>query len=241
MKNIWIIAKREFQTFFDSLVAYILLVAFLGFAGFFTWLYGNDVFVRGQTDLRIFFAIAPILFTIFIPALTMRMIAEEKKTGTLEVLLTRAVSDWEVIAGKYLACMMLVGIALFFTLPYYLTVAWLGPIDHGATIFGYIGLLFLGSAFTGIGLFASSITENQIEAFLLGLIICLCFNFIFTFLADAFSGLASELMNYLDFRAHFESIARGVLDIRDLIFFTAMTLLGLILAESQLARRNIVD
>ena len=126
MKNIWIIAKREFQTFFDSLVAYILLIAFLGFIGFFTWLYGADIFLVKQADLRVFFDIAPILFAIFIPALTMRMIAEEKKTGTLEVLLTRAVSDWEIIAGKYLACMLLVGAALLFTIPYYMTVAWFG-------------------------------------------------------------------------------------------------------------------
>lgn len=241
MKRIWIIAKREVKTFFDSLVAYILLVAFLGFTGFFTWMFGQDVFFIKQATLMPFFSWASILLVVFIPALTMRMLAEERKTGTLETLLTRSVTDWQVVVGKYLACVLLIAIALAFTLPYYITIAWLGPVDHGATICGYLGLLMLGSAYTGIGIFASSITNNQIVAFLLALIIGLFFIILFGILSSSLSGPPAKVLNFLSFNAHFESMARGVLDSRDLIYFLAITVLGLVLAESQLAKRNLID
>jgi len=241
MKNIWIIAKREFQTFFDSLVAYILLFAFLGLTGFLTWFFGNDIFLVKQADLSGFFDFAYLLFIFFIPAITMRMIAEEKKAGTLEVLVTRAISDWEIVAGKYLACLLLVGTSLLFTLPYYFTVAWLGPMDHGATIMGYFGLLLLSSAYIGIGLFASSITNNQIVAFLLALLIGFVFAFIFDFSASLFPGGVGNFLDYLSFNTHFNSISRGVIDSRDLIFFLTLTALGLLLTERQLAQRNVID
>src|ERR1017187_2350047 len=120
MKAILIIAKRELQTFFDSLVAYIMLAAFLGFSGFFTWLYGSDVFLRNQADLQTFFGIAYWTLFFFIPAITMKMLAEEKKSGTIELLFTKPISDWQIVFGKFLACLGLVCIALLFTLPYYL-------------------------------------------------------------------------------------------------------------------------
>src|SRR5690554_2676303 len=118
MKSIWIIAKRELQTFFDSLIAYIMVGLFLGFSGFFTWLYGNDIFLVGQVSLRGFFAIASWTLFFFIPAITMRMLAEEKKIGTLELLLTKNVSDRQVVLGKFLATILLVCIALSATLIY---------------------------------------------------------------------------------------------------------------------------
>ncbi|MEL6673854.1 MAG: ABC transporter permease [Bacteroidota bacterium] len=242
MKNIWILARREFQTFFDSMVAYILLVAFLIFTGLFTWVTGGmDVFYIQQANLVGLFQWASIIFVVFIPALTMRMVAEEKKTGTLEVLLTRAVSDWEIISGKYLACLMLVGVALLFTLPYYFTVAYLGPVDHGATICGYLGMMLVASAYIGIGLFASSLTSNQFVAFVVAILINLLFLFLFGILSDTFSGVAAEVLNYMGFNTRFSSIARGVIDSRDIIYFLSLTALGLVLAESQLARRNVID
>ncbi|HQX45512.1 MAG TPA: ABC transporter permease subunit, partial [Saprospiraceae bacterium] len=128
---IQIIAKRELNSFFDSLTAYIMLLAFLGFSGFFTWIYGADVFIRKEADLQVFFAIAKWTLFFFIPAITMKMIAEEKKTGTIELLLTKAVSHRQLVLGKYLACMLLVCIALLFTLPYYFSIARLGSVDHG--------------------------------------------------------------------------------------------------------------
>lgn len=239
MRNSWIIARREISAFFDSLTAYILLVAFLGFTGFFTWLYGEDVFFTRQASLLPLFRWAALLLLVFVPALTMRSLAEERKSGTLEVMLTHAVSDWQLVLGKYLASLSLVGIALLFTLPYYLSVAGLGPVDHGATICGYLGLMLLSSALVSVGIFASSLTSNQIVAFLISLIAGLFFMLFFGLLADLFPGAAGRVLDYLSFQSHFASLARGVIDSRDLLFFLATTLLGLIFSEAQLASRNI--
>lgn len=241
MKNIWIIARRELQTFFDSPIAYILLVIFLGVTGFFTWLYGSDIFLIGQVIMQPFFQIASIILVIFVPAITMRMIAEEKKTGTLEVLLTRAISDWQIVAGKFLACFLLVAISLAFTLPYYFAISWLGPVDHGAVWCGYIGLLLVSCAYISIGIFTSSITNNQVVAFLLALVAGLAFYFIFGVLASSTSGTFAEVVNYLSFASHFESISRGVIDTRDVLFFLSITFLGLVLSELQLIKRNIIS
>ncbi|MEO0469524.1 MAG: ABC transporter permease subunit [Bacteroidota bacterium] len=241
MKNIWTIAKREYRTFFDSLVAYILLVAFLGFVGFMTWIFTrSNVFFSQQATLAPFFSIAKLAILFFSPALTMRMIAEEKRTGTLEVLLTRAVSDGQVVAGKYLACMMLIGTALLCTLPYYFTVSWLGPVDHGAVWCGYLGTLLLSSVFVSIGLFASSISNNQIVAFLVALLIGFCFYLLFDLVAEVLPESLANVIRFFSASAHYESMARGVIDSRDVIFFASVSLLGLILAEVQLAKRNIV-
>ena len=171
MNKIWIIAVRELRTFFDSLTAYVLIIAFLGLSGFFTWLFGSDIFLIGQATLQPFFSVAYWTLFFFTPALTMRMLAEENKTGTIELLLTKAVTDWQVILGKFLACLMLISIALALTLPYYLSVWSLGPIDHGSVWCGYLGLILMSTAYISIGLFTSSITNNQIVAFLLSLFI----------------------------------------------------------------------
>src|SRR5258708_1272689 len=158
MDKIWIIAKRELRAFFDSLTAYIMLVAFLGFSGFFTWLYGSDIFLRNQADLQVFFSIAYWTLFFFIPAITMRMLAEENKSGTIELLLTKAVTDWQIIFGKFLACLLLIASALLFTLPYYFTVWNLGPIDHASVWTGYLGLLLMSASYISIRIFATSIT-----------------------------------------------------------------------------------
>ena len=233
-----IIAKRELNSFFDSLTAYIMLLAFLGFSGFFTWIYGADVFIRKEADLQVFFAIAKWTLFFFIPAITMKMIAEEKKTGTIELLLTKAVSHRQLVLGKYLAGMQLVGIALIFTLPYYFSIARLGSVDHGATISGYLGLLLMSSAYIAIGLFASSLTNNQIVAFLLALLIGIFFHFLFDLFSGGTRGFLGNLMNDLSVSRHFESISRGVLDTKDLIYFASLTLLGLFMAEQLITKRK---
>ncbi len=241
MKPIWIIAKREFRTFFDSLAAYILLVVFLGLSGFFTWLFGSDIFFIGQATLQPFFSVAYWTLFFFIPALTMKMLAEEKRSGTLELLLTKPITDWQVIAGKFLAVLMLISVALVLTLPYYITVSFLGPIDHGAVWSGYFGMLLMSAAFTSIGLFASSITNNQIVAFLLALFIGVFFIVIFDVLANSFTGSIAYFFNYLSLSTHYESISRGVIDSKDLIYFLSITTIGLVLADSILSKRNIVE
>ena len=241
MTKIWTIAAKELKTFFDSLTAYILIVVFLGLSGFFTWLFGSDIFFVGQATLQPFFSVAYWTLFFFTPALTMRMIAEENKTGTIELLLTKAVSDWEVIVGKFLAVLLLILIALALTLPYYISIWAMGPVDHGAVWCGYLGLVLMSMAYISIGLFASSISSNQIVAFLLALLIGVFFLIIFQVLASDFTGTIGEVLDYLTINNHFESISRGVVDSRDIIYFLSITFLGLVLAETALSKRNIID
>ncbi|MFN8280740.1 MAG: ABC transporter permease subunit [Saprospiraceae bacterium] len=232
------IARRELNSFFDSLTAYILLIAFLGFSGFFTWIYGSDVFMRKEADLDVFFGIAKWTLFFFIPAVTMKMLAEEKKTGTLEILLTKAVNPRQLILGKYLACLMLIMIALAFTLPYYISVARIGDIDHGATLSGYLGLILMSSAYIAIGLFASSITNNQIVAFLLALLIGIVFHFILDVISSGMRGWAGNLLSDLSVGKHFDSMSRGVIDTKDILFFAGLTLLGLFLSETFISKNK---
>lgn len=238
--KIWVIATRELRSFFDSLMAYIMLVAFLGFSGFFTWLTGSDVFFVRQASLQVFFAIAYWTLFFFIPALTMRLLAEENRTGTIEMLLTKPISDWQVVMGKFVSVMLLILIALVLTIPYYITVASLGPIDHGATITGYLGLILMSAAYVSIGLFASSISNNQIIAFLLALLISIFFHIIFQVLSFSISGLLGSVFSYLDLSSHFDSIARGVIDTKDIIYFLSIIFLGLVSTEAVITRRNAV-
>ncbi len=241
MKKTWIIAVRELKSFFDSLTAYLLIVFFLGFSGFFTWLTGSDVFFVGQASLQQFFAVAYWTLFFFIPALTMKMIAEENKSGTIELLLTKSVTDWEVVLGKFLSCLLLIAIAIVLTIPYYITVANIGNVDHGAVLCGYVGLLLMSMVYISIGLFASSVTNNQIVAFLLSLFIGIFFHIIFNVLSADFTGLIGVIFNYLDLQTHFESISRGVIDTKDIIYFLSISLFGLILAETMVSKRNIID
>lgn len=241
MKSVWIIAKRELRSFFDSLIAYIMIVVFLGLSGFFTWLFGSDVFLIGQATLQPFFSVAYWTLFFFIPALTMKMIAEEKRSGTLELLLTKPVSDWQVLLGKFTASLLLIIIALALTLPYYITVWAIGPVDHGAVWCGYLGMILMSMSYIGIGLFASSITNNQIVAFLSSLFIGMFFLIIFDVLAGSFTGGISQLFSFLSISTHYESISRGVVDSKDIIYFLSIAFLGLTLAESVLSKRNIVE
>jgi len=238
MKTIIAITKKELRNYFDSLIAYVMIILFLGFSGFFTWIYGADIFFSGQTSLRTFFAIAYWTLFFFIPALTMKSIAEEKRSGTIELLLTKPVSDWQLIWGKFWANFFIIALALLLTFPYVISLANIGNLDGGATFTGYIGLLLMSAAYIGIGIFASSISNNQIVAFLMALFIGLFFHIIFGVLAQSMSGIASTLFYFLDLNTHYESIARGVLDTKDLIYFLSITFVGLYLAMLSLAKRN---
>jgi ABC-2 type transport system permease protein len=169
----------------------------------------------------------------------MKLFAEENKSGTIELLLTRPVTDWQVIAGKFMATLILILIALGLTLPYYITVASLGPVDHGSVITGYFGLILISCAYISIGLFASSFSNNQIVAYLLALVIGIFFHIIFDLLASSLSGILGEIISFLSISQHFESVSRGVIDTRDLIFFLSIIFIGLILTEMNLLRRRI--
>lgn len=238
MRESWIIAKKELTSFFDSLVAYILLIAFLGFSGFFTWLWGSDIFYHKQASLDIFFNVALWSLFFFIPAITMRQFAEERKTGTIELLLTKRLTDRQLVIGKFLACLLLVIIALGFTLPYYVSVARLGNIDHGSTITGYLGLILMSGAYIAIGLLASSLTNNQIVAFLMALLIGVVFQFILGSVGSGQSGWFGSLLSDMSIPRHYESMSRGVIDTKDVIYFLALTFLGLMLTELVISKRK---
>lgn len=242
MNKICTLTKKELKTFFDSLIAYILLVLFLGVTGFFTWLpSGADIFYRKQASLDSFFLICFWSLFFFVPLLTMRTFAEEKRSGTIELLLTKPVTDWQVVISKYLSSMIMIFIALALTSPYYITIARIGNIDHGATLSGYLGLLLLSSAYAGIGIFASSITKNQIVAVLLSLCFCVFFHLICGTLANTMSGTLGNIFNYLSSSTHFETMARGIIDTADVIYFLSITFLGLTGAVAALSQRKLKD
>jgi len=239
MNKIWILATRELKTFFDSLIAYIMLALFLGLTGFFTWIMFSDIFSTGQASLIPFFNVAYWSLFFFIPALTMKMFAEENRTGTIELLLTKSVSDWQVVVGKFLSIVLLISIALLLSLPYYISVTWLGEgVDHGGILTGYLALLLMSAAYSAIGIWTSSLTNNQIVAFLLALIIGLFFHLLFGMLAGQFSGVVSNVLYNLSTFNHFSSMIRGVLDSRDIIYFITLCLAALVLTEQELSRRH---
>ena len=237
MRQIWIISKRELNSFFDSLMAYVMLIAFLGFSGFFTWVYVADIFFINQASLQVFFGISYWTLFFFIPALTMGQLAEENRSGTIELLLTKPVNNMQVIVGKFLSTLILILIALLFTIPYYITVANIGPIDHGAVISGYLGLILLSASYISIGLFASSVSNNQIVGFLLSLFIGIMFHWVFGMVATNISGFFGELFNTLSIQTHFNSMSRGVIDTKDVIYFVSLILLGLVSAGTILSKK----
>jgi len=198
----------------------------------------TDVFLVGQASLGAFFSIAYWTLFFFIPALTMRLLAEEIRSGTIELLLTRAIKDRQVVVGKFLSTFLLIAIALVFTLPYVITIGSIGNLDLGAVLCGYLGLIFMSAAYISLGLWASSITKNQIVAYLMSLFIGLFFHLFFGMLSSGLTGFAGQIFNSLSMREHFDSISRGVLDSGDLIYFFSLIILGLFLSEVSLAKRN---
>ena len=239
MHAVWTICKREINAIFDSLTAYVLLVIFQALSGTFTWLFGQgDIFFVGQASLQTFFQVAFWTLFFFIPAVTMGMIAEERRSGTLELLATKPLDDLQVVAGKWLAAWGLVAIALAFTLPYYVTVAQLGPIDHGATISGYLGLLLVSAVYVSIGLFASSLTRNQIVAFLLSLFMAVFLRLLFGQMTTVLPGAAADIAEFLDLQSHFQTMARGVIDAASVLYVITLTVVGGLAATVSLKSRS---
>ncbi|MEQ6166374.1 ABC transporter permease subunit [Ekhidna sp. MALMAid0563] len=238
MSKVWIITKRELSAFFDSLIAYVMIILFLGLSGSFTWLFGTNIFMLGQANLDVFYDVAYWSLFFFIPAITMRMIAEENKSGTIELLITKAISDNQIVLGKFLACLILVTIALICTVPYYVTISQLGNVDDGAVLGGYLAMLLLSASYIGIGLFASSLTQNQIVAFLMALFIGIFFHMLFDAIGSGGTGFVGELFSYLSIRTHVDSLSRGVIDSRDIIYFLSLILIGLLGTQIMLSKRN---
>jgi ABC-2 type transport system permease protein len=235
---------KELSGFFTSMVAYMTMAAFLLVSGLFLWIFpDSSILDYGYAGLDSFFNIAPYLFIFLIPAISMRSLAEEKKDGTFELLATRPLSDWDIVLGKFFACLAIVMITLIPTLIYYFSVYQLGitkgNIDTGAVIGSYIGLVLLASAFTAIGLFTSSLGKNQIIAFTLAVVISY-FSFSgFDSISSIISlqGIASVLTAF-GINEHYQSVSRGVLDTRDLIYFLSFSTLFLVFTKAKLGSRK---
>ena len=233
MHETWTLTKRELHAYFDGPAAYVVLSVFLAITG---WFFGSTLFLQNLASLRSVFSIAPFIFLFFIPALTMASFAEERRAGTLELLLTFPVRDWQVIAGKLLAVAFFLMIAIGLTGFYAFTVSLLGDLDFGATVGGYLGLFLLGITYGAIGIFASSLTRNQIVAFILG------FAIIFgLFLLDKVTafvpGWLGSVMQYLGADFHYQNLMRGVIDTRDVLYYLSMTASAFLLTTYTLAKR----
>lgn len=219
-KSVWpVIMKRELSAFFASPVAYIVTGLFLAFSGF---LFFSTFFLANRAELRNFFSLLPILFAFFVPAITMRLFAEEARSGSLETLMTLPVSGLDAVLGKFLAAFLFTACMLVPTLVYAITAFLLGRPDAGALFCGYLGALFLAAAFCAIGTFASSATKNQIVAFFVAFAISILLAMIDRFLVILPASVVSQL-EFVSASVHFESIARGILDTRDLIYFLSLS------------------
>jgi len=232
--NVGTIFQKELRSYFNSAVAYVVIVVFLAIVG---WMYTSSMFLINVASLRLMFEWIPLVFLFVVPAVTMRLLAEEKKAGTIELLTTKPLHDWEIVSGKFLAAWALISIALLPTLIYYITVAFLGEIDNGPVIGGYIGLLLMAGVYVAIGLLASSLTENQIVAFIIGLLLMFAFYMmdkVLIFVPD----FLTSVVEYLGIDFHFSSIARGVIDSRDVVYFGSVLGFTLYLSVVSLEKRK---
>jgi len=222
------VLRRELRSYFVTPVAYVFLVIFLVLAGILTF-YVGDFYERGQADLQPFFVMHPWLYLILVPAITMRMWAEEAKGGTLELLLTLPLTLWQAMLGKFLAAWLFIGLALALTFPIWITVNYLGSPDNGVILAGYLGSWLMAGTFIAIGACLSALTRNQVVAFILTALVCVLLILVGQpQVLDFFQGaLPRRLVNavaHLSMLRHFEAISRGVLDVRDLVYFLFSTL-----------------
>lgn len=220
MKNkVGILVSNELKQYFHSASAYVVLVVFLLIAG---WFFATPLFVVGQAELRSLFTIIPWIFLLFIPAITMGSITREKSSGTIETLTTLPLSDSQIIMAKYWSALALAVVGILFTLPYFITVVALGKnIDYGSILCGYFGLILIASVYSSIGIFTSTLTNNQIVSFILSFLIIFFFVIIEHILIFLPSGVAS-IFQYLSVGYHFSNISRGVIDTRNLIYFFSL-------------------
>lgn len=240
-----VLVKKEISSFFSSLTGYVVITVFLLIVGLFMWIFPgeNNVLESGYAGIDTLFHLAPWVFLFLVPAVTMRSFAEERKTGTIELLLTRPLSITSVVLAKYLSGLFLVLISLLPTLFFVASVSMLGSprgnLDWGATWGSYLGLIFLASIYVSVGVFASSITDNQIVAFIIAVVLCFFLLTGFDYLVDlpVFSGVESTIVQ-LGINEHYRSMSRGVLDTRDMVYFLSMAGLFLLFTRGSLLGRK---
>ncbi len=237
MRVVLAIFRREFASYFNSPLATIVIPVFLLLVGVFC-LFLNDIFVQGLATMRTVFFWTAMFLALLVPAVTMRLFAEERRTGSLELLLTLPVTEGQAVLGKYLAALLLIWIALAGTLTYPLTLSRFGEMDWGPVLGGYVGLGLLAAAYAAIGTATSSWTSNQIVAFLLSMVLCLVPYTMGFFLGSVPANLL-PLVQYLSFDHHFDSLARGVIDSRNLVFYGSVIAGGLHLAVFALEQRRL--
>lgn len=220
MSNVLAVFRKEFQTYFNSTIAYVFITIFLLVT---VWLFFTSFFLVNQATLRDFFGLIPLVFLLFVPAVSMRLWAEERKLGTLELLMTLPVTESQVVLGKYLASLAFLGVSLLLTVPLAIVVEALGSPDWGPIVGGYLGALLLGGAYLAIGLYISSLTENQIVAFIISAISCfLLFIIGEDIILYKLPTFIRPFCQALGLGAHFDSIGRGVIDSRDIIFYVSL-------------------
>jgi ABC-2 type transport system permease protein len=220
------IFRRELGSYFSTPLAYVFIVIFLLLASSFTF-YMGGLYARGQADLDPFFSFHPWLYLFLIPAISMRLWAEERKSGSIELLMTLPVTLWQAVLGKFLAAWVFAGIALILTFPIWITVNYLGDPDNGAIVAAYFGSFFMAGGFLAIGACMSAATRNQVIAFILAVVVCFLFTISgFPMVLDFFRLWAPQAVvdaiGSLSFLAHFQSIAKGVIDLRDLVYFALL-------------------
>lgn len=217
MKNIWTITKKELASYFNSPIAYIFISIFLITTN---WLFFQNFFLINQASMRNYFDLLPWVLLFLSPALTMRLFAEEKKSGTIESLLTLPVSDWEVVIGKFLSAAIFSSLALILSITIPISISALGKLDWGPVIGGYLGGIFMAAAFVALGLFISSLTKNQIVAFLVGVVACFALYIISSsFVLNSVTIFFAKILSFLGIGSHFFNIQKGVIDSRDIIYY----------------------
>ncbi len=234
LQNVLPVFRREIRSYFNSPVAYVVMIVFLSIIG---WFFSSNLFLQNLATMRVVFELVPLVFLVFVPAITMRLLAEEKKSGTLELLITKPVTDLEIVLGKFLAGWALVAATILPTIIFLITLMILGSPDIGPIIAGYAGLLLMGGVYVAVGLLASSLTENQIVAFIIGFLIVFVLFMLDKILMYVPAALASTL-EFLAIDTHFSNIARGVIDSRDVIYFISLLGFSLLLATVSLERRK---
>jgi len=234
MNNILTIFKKELKSYFYSPVAYIVIVVFLIITG---WFFTSSLFVAGVISMRNVFDIIPFIFLFFIPAISMRTFSEEKKSGTIELLLTKPITDFEIVIGKFLSTFGLAALTLVPTFIYVFSLKMLGPVDFGSIFSAYIGLLLMCGIYIGIGLFASSLTENQVIAFIISFLIIFILFMLNKILMFVPAPIV-PILEYISTDYHFSSITRGVIDSKDLIYYFSGIYIMLLLTKTSLEARK---
>lgn len=237
--------KKEISSFLNSLIGYTVIIVFLVTISLFLWIFENDfnIFDAGYAALDPLFLITPWMYLFLIPAVTMRLFSEERKTGTMELLFTKPLTEMQVIAAKYFASLVIVIFSLLPTLIYYFCIWMLGAprgnMDTGGVMGSYIGLVFLGGGFISIGLFASALTDNQVIAFITAMFLCLvCFTGFESLSSMLGSGKVSEIIYQLGINAHYKSMSRGVIDTRDVVYFISLSVVFMWAARLVLESRK---